>query len=67
MQGGEVSNKSQCPDCGSRIDLQELDHNAIRQDTYCPQGHSVFRIWNGPENPFYSKDHPYGWSAWRLG
>lgn len=59
--------KTTCPECAGLIDLAGLDFTPLRQDTYCPKDHKVFRIWNGPENPFYDENLPYGWSSWRQG
>jgi hypothetical protein len=55
-----------CPECGFLVSV-DLDYDTNIQHTTCPNGHKLWRMWNGPERPDWDREtEPYGWSDWQL-
>ena len=61
-----IDARTQCPQCSAAIQVKDSDYSPISQGATCPQGHDVYRVWNGPENPHYDRNKLYGWSVWKL-
>lgn len=61
--------KHQCPQCSATVRIDNLRYDGNEQRTDCPNGHTVWRVWNGPGNPSWRPNNParpYGWSRWTL-